>query len=681
MKNILLVIAFIASIPFSASIAQEQCMLIPLSLEQRLDQSSLVIEGKVLSQSSFWDRTHQHIYTSNIVKVYKLFKGVLQTDNVEIITEGGIVQNEMQLLSSTLALSKDETGIFFLYPTANLTQGKSIASYMVYSSLQGFIKYDLVNRIAIEPFKKYDAIQEAREVVTATTNKPFKVISEVDAALKQAEQPFQKFKTTAVPVITSFSPASVSGGTGTLLTINGTNFGATQGSGFVEFPNANDGGASYVQPLGTDYITWTNTQIVVRVPSTVVNPSGCAGTGTFRVTNSDPNTGLSPTPLTITWTWTNIPDGSSASRPDLVTDNGTGGYTFQYYTGFATNVAAVTAFSTAMTTWCNTGMNWTIGTNSAVNVAASDGVNIVRFDVGSELPAGVLGRLTSYYSGCGPIGGPFTWYTTEMDIVFDDGVSWQYGPALPSFSQYDFQSVALHELGHGMQLNHVINTADVMHYAISNGQTRRTLNTDDITGGTAVVNASTLANACGQSPLIAVSCTPLSAKILYFNGRLDSKSTAVLSLAVADESNITSMNIEKSVDGSEFQNLESVQLTGNGSYTIKDNSFENTALYRIAVQEKNNSSYYSNIIQLRATGDDKLSVYPNPVKDQITIKGKDLNNARLTITAADGKVVLSQVLLVSKKPAVEIKLPQLVEGIYFYKVEGINTISGKFYKE
>ncbi len=63
----------------------------------------------------------------------------------------------------------------------------------------------------------------------------------------------------------------------------------------------------------------------------------------------------------------------------------------------------------------------------------------------------------------------------ELDIEFDSTYNWNYGPGAPAFSQYDFESVAVHELGHGQQLGHVINSAEIVHYSISNGQTKRAL--------------------------------------------------------------------------------------------------------------------------------------------------------------------------------------------------------------
>ncbi|MCO6495617.1 MAG: T9SS type A sorting domain-containing protein, partial [Bacteroidetes bacterium] len=79
----------------------------------------------------------------------------------------------------------------------------------------------------------------------------------------------------------------------------------------------------------------------------------------------------------------------------------------------------------------------------------------------------------------------------ELDIAFKKTFSWEYGPDAPTMSEYDFESVALHELGHGHQLGHVINSGNVMHYAISNGVTRRDLQKNDTACGNYVMRKST----------------------------------------------------------------------------------------------------------------------------------------------------------------------------------------------
>ena len=80
--------------------------------------------------------------------------------------------------------------------------------------------------------------------------------------------------------VTSFMDTVVTAGTGDTLTIIGMNFDTVKH--LVEFPNADDGGASYTAAQPADVLKWKNDTIQVLVPSTPAP----AGTGIFRVTTS-----------------------------------------------------------------------------------------------------------------------------------------------------------------------------------------------------------------------------------------------------------------------------------------------------------------------------------------------------------------------------------------------------------
>src|SRR5262245_44723667 len=72
-----------------------QCLTYPVTFTARTSASSAIIEGKVLSQNSFWNSNHDFIYTANEIQVYKIFKGAISNANVFVITEGGTVGNDM----------------------------------------------------------------------------------------------------------------------------------------------------------------------------------------------------------------------------------------------------------------------------------------------------------------------------------------------------------------------------------------------------------------------------------------------------------------------------------------------------------------------------------------------------------------------------------------------------------
>ncbi len=474
----------------SHSIAQ--CNIYELSLTEKVNNATNIFEGKVTSKTCFWNASHTLIFTSNIIDIYKVFKGDTAASQVEIITEGGTVGDEMHRVAPCLNLSVGDVGIFTAMASAVYNPQSAITKtsvFQCYGSLQGFFKYDLVDQSATTPFKKYTNIQN--DLYTAIENaigKMYKVIRSFDANQSTSTSK-------ALGSINSFSPTTITAGTNSVLTIDGSGFGASQGSSVVQFKNADDGGASYIPiPFASQYISWSDTEIKVIVPSQ-------AGTGTIRVVAA--STLTSSATLTISYAELNATYQSNPYQTDHVNRNSAGGLTWQMYTGIDSNVPAKESFIRAMNTWrCTTHINWIIGATTSVNTIAGDGTNVIRFDIGSELSAGVLGQCSSYWAGCG---NPATvWYVKELDMAIDDGTNWQFGPAAPTGSQYDLESVMLHELGHGHQLTHVINNADVMNYAIANATSKRILNSDDKAAGNDLMSRSVVANSCGPGPMTAL---------------------------------------------------------------------------------------------------------------------------------------------------------------------------------
>ncbi|MEW6470259.1 MAG: PKD domain-containing protein [Bacteroidota bacterium] len=503
MKRILLtLIAAVSALQITG-----QCSLIEVSLAQRASASDLIVEGKVIAKNSYWDAEHKKIYTANRVEVYKIFKGSLAGTEIEVLTEGGTVGNYMIRVEPSLELNLGDVGVFtcetvkrFKVPVSK----SAVPQYEAYASVQGFIKYDLVSLTAAEPFRVYTDINAEVYKALLSSKKTWQTVIPFDIYSNASTNKSGPYPD--VMSISGFSPTTVTAGTGTTITITGTNFGATQGSGVVRFRNADDGGSTTITPLASQYVSWSNTQIVVEVPQN-------AGTGTIQVVQGQ--TFTSSQTLTVSYAHLNVDfdpgSGTIAYETDHINDNGSGGYTWRMNTGFDGNASAKASFLRAFDTWrCNTGVNWTIGATTSINDAVSDGTNIICFDNTAPLSAGILGVCYSYWSGCAS-GPTIIWYVNELDIIFDDGsnispLTWEYGPAAPSGSEYDFETVAVHELGHGHQLGHVISPGAIMHYAISNGSSNRSLGTNDQAGGDYVQAKSIVANVCGPGAMSNYSC-------------------------------------------------------------------------------------------------------------------------------------------------------------------------------
>ena len=498
MKKFLLLFS---SVCFMYSHSVAQCMLSPVSLNQRVLQSSTIIEGKVIDQKCFWDSGHENIYTSNLIEVYKAFKNTAPS-YIEVITEGGIVGNDRETVEPSLGLSIGNVGIFTLNQKQMPNQfGEQV--FEAYASSQGFINYNIQENTADEPFKKYTNISTSiyGEIQQYTGSKYLTINNSNVFNIAPAIN-----KTSAVAAIVSFSPTTITAGTFSVLTINGSGFGTTRGTSFVEFKRADDGGATFCTPDPTSYVSWSDTQIQVKLTTTGAGTANSTpGTGVIRVDVAGVKS-TSTSTLTITYAHLNV--YSSTAPPAIYNTRHVskqlGGYVWQMFSGFDSNTAAKSSFLRAFQSWrCGTYINWSAGATTTVNVIANDGVNVVRFDAGTELPAGVLGRCSSRWSGCGTNPSQ-NWFVNELDIVFDDATNWNYGPAAPTVSQYDFETVAVHELGHGHQLGHVINTAEIMNFSISNGQSKRTLSTNDLAGGNAVMTRNLSGVICSQTMMTAL---------------------------------------------------------------------------------------------------------------------------------------------------------------------------------
>jgi len=116
--------------------------LYKITLDQKIGNASLIVEGKVIAQHSFWNEQHTIIYTSNTLQVYKLFKGNVISKEIEVVTQGGSVGNRSLVVSDVLQLRKNDIGMFFCFENAaNLHSPvtKNIL-YDVFSSDQGFLE-------------------------------------------------------------------------------------------------------------------------------------------------------------------------------------------------------------------------------------------------------------------------------------------------------------------------------------------------------------------------------------------------------------------------------------------------------------------------------------------------------------------------------------------------------------
>jgi hypothetical protein len=496
MRKLLLIFTLII-LPHSALFAQSG-LTYEVSLENQINSSSAIIEGKVISKKGVWNSKKTLIYTINLVQVYKSFKGNTK-ENIEIITLGGTVEDERLVVNPGLELRKDELGVFMLQKSSVSITGESKKSdtlYEVVSESQGFYKYILQDNKAVNPYVTFEKISQNfyKKIQSHSKQSPLeKMPFDLDQAILNKNKGQKK---SAVITIDKISPLNASAGTQTVLTIDGDGFGNTKGEVF--FVNANDGGATLQNVPPSDIISWNESKIEVYIPSH-------AGTGEIMIQDAASTNQVSSQVLSINFAVLNAFDGEKNYLTSLVDASGQGGYIWHMTNSFDADSEAKSSFTRAFDTWvCSSLVNWEIGSPTATDASEKDGENVIRFDMNDELPLGVVGKCLNYQIICKNDQEEVA--TVEIDLLLNKETNWNYGPEETLSNQFDFESVVLHELGHGLQLSHVLEKDNIMYYAISNGTSNRSLNDNAKAGSNFVLERSTASGGCSYNAMTLTEC-------------------------------------------------------------------------------------------------------------------------------------------------------------------------------
>lgn len=577
-----------------------QCMIVPVDLKDLVLNSDHVMEGQLTFKESKKGE-NGNIYSYYKLEVFKIFKGGFSNE-IMVKTFGGQIGLEISLSNPSDDL-ENRYGLFFLKSNDDYSE--------LIATSQG--KIWINNQTVLDVFNRYHNYAILRNQIKELTGQEI-IIKE--------QQPEQTNKSSKrlTPVITSINPNRLSAGTDSVLTINGSAFNASRGSGFVEFSDANSGGAGFITPLTSQYVYWDDTMIRVKLPTR-------AGTGVFRITNSDPLTATSTFSLTVPYNLTNVTFNPGSGNQHYIAplqglSNGTS-MSFAYNTSFFDSTLAKAGFKSALEQWrCSTLVNFdTISATTSTNIPSNNSENVVAWDFNAPLSLGVLGVAYSNYSGC-IVSGVISWFATDLDVIFNDvpytGYTWQYGNGTPSGTQFDFESVALHELGHSHQLGHVIDASQTMHYSLSNGQNKNKISINDSFAGINIVSKSSVV-ICGNSPMTpatnsncSFSALPLDALVLNVINQYPFNQ---LTWVVLNEKNIDKYDIQVSTNGIDFYDIGTVysNQTQNRIKSYRYDDFrknkQQVIFYRIKTTEFGNKTYYSNVVEIHNNSNISNSFY------------------------------------------------------------------------
>lgn len=466
----------------------QSCLLVEVPLQERVQQSALIVEGEVVRSTPFSNTSGTLINTAHEVRVYTVYKGQLNSvSRVLVVTAGGQLGQQLQLVEPSLTLAVGDKGLFVLELAQYDGQPTHLPVLRPVAGPQGFVRY-LPSGGASDVFQVYPDLQQSLYQPLQQWVQQAPQIKQAMPAMRMQQQRGK------APAITNFSPATVSAGTFSTFTITGSGFGTQSGQAEVAFSNANDGGATFLPVPASLIQSWSNTQIVVQVPMD-------AGSGPIRVTDASGASTTSSASVTIPYSVINVDVQGNIFRTYLRDINSSGGLTLNYNTNFLNYPGATDAFERALNSWrCGSFIHFDLSTVPASSTCqAQDGISIVNWDTACPLPQGILGQSRSNYSFCSA---PLTIYLDDVDFIFAKqpaNLSWNFTTNNSTNQQYDFESVALHELGHGHQLTHVIEPSEVMHFTIGPGTDKRVLSQQDIDGGDDVITFSA-ANTCGPAP-------------------------------------------------------------------------------------------------------------------------------------------------------------------------------------
>jgi hypothetical protein len=648
-----------------------QCLSYPVPIQQRANEAATIVKGKVVEKTCYQD-ADGNIYTLNLIDVQAYLKGNSDQTQVGVITIGGILGNQAMLSFPAVQLNLSDEYILFLEKDNTGIDNKSVRSSrpdlvqsLTYSDAQGALIYQFGKYADIHFQTKDDELimlQRISELTGEIARTPSGKVYKPNTYIPAPELRNQP--------ITSFSPSPSNAGTivpADFLTISGSGFGA--GAGTVFYTNADDGGATFTaSAVASDNVSWSDGSIVNKIARR-------AGTGPINV-NGAATSGAN---LTVNYAHLDINSSfsgfgsSTRQRYYLVNKNNLGGYTFQYNTtsGFDADIPATEAFERAMTTWtCSSFVNWRIGANTTAAYAL-DGINAVTYD--NSLPMGTAMRMTSRFNGSASGGcnlANTVWWVDEMDLqavtIPSPGFPWEYGPALPSFTEYDMETFFLHELGHGHGLGHVINIGDVMHFAFANGISLRTLIANNLTAANAKMTYSTaptcLNPATVTGPMIALNSgncnTLLPLELLYFDGQLV-KDKVELEWMTAFEQNVDKFEVERSADAVHFNPIASVSAKGNSSenthYNFDDNEpLTGISYYRLKSIDRDASFTYSDIITIRnETVVPPFQISPNPA----------VNTIQVTVESAGKYILINESGLIVKEVQLAAGNQEIAPGI------------------
>jgi len=389
-----------------------------MSLEELASGADSIIVGQVLHRKSHWNRDKTEIFTRVVISTAEHLKGGAHSGNIVISVPGGTIGETTVEVTDVPDFSVGEKVVIFIRPLTDkqvaehglVNTGDDTPWFRIHGGFQGKFSVldDKVRNIPLTKFKER-ITQALTGGIPASPESEFILDSE---------------SVSSFLTISGISPSSASAGTNTLITISGSNLGKSPGTPYFFYKsNAYYGCPSCVS-------SWSDFDAVVKVPAFTAGDGYSASAGSGPVYLMTPDGSKSNSfPFTVTFSFGGIKwTGASPIVEFKVNPNG--------------DAAILKAVQDAANVW-NAVPNKSLSFKFAgTTPSIKSTFNQINEIVWADLADGVLGNSYIYYSD-GVI--------SKCDIVFNTKYKWSTAVSTPPYA-YDVHTVALHELGHWLNL-------------------------------------------------------------------------------------------------------------------------------------------------------------------------------------------------------------------------------------
>jgi hypothetical protein len=229
------------------------------------------------------------------------------------------------------------------------------------------------------------------------------------------------------------------------------------------------------------------------------------------------------------------------------------------------------------------------------------------------------------------------------------------------------------------------NTSDIAIVNYNGAQWAGTLSTLTGSGTESDPRFATINNVTSYGIFGIQNYSSLPLKLLSFEVKSNSisgKNSADLKWTTSQEINTKEFLVERRTNENNFETIgvkNAVNKSGINYYSFFDDNIAiGTNYYRLKQVDLNGDFTYSNIISLDNTSDKLVSVYPNPVKNELTVEYGANKPAAISINSVNGAKVHSQ----SITESTTISLQHLKPGSYILSLNnGESNDVVKFIKE